>query len=136
MSTHVWEVTTFQPQTVHLGKEALLLAARMGADFVLACRFCGYALETSRQKSSGLDVDMSLRPDRRKPSKLVWFWTRRARTGHRYARSEKNGLLYEAVGRRMLSYNSRELAGMTYDRVRPPEMVWDAMLEKEGLAPG
>lgn len=144
MSTHAWLTTTFRPDAVYLGRAALLLAVERGAEFSLACRFVGYVIETSRQASNGGAMkrgahDYLMRregsPAEKYPREsLERFWESRAVRKHKYA-SGRNGLNYEAVGRRMFLYNA-DVAGLDPKTNPPPESVYDRLLEIIGLAPG
>lgn len=121
MSRHVWLISTFEPRTVEEGYKAIQHEMKKGADYSTTCRFCGYYLESVRQKT----YDIS--PDR--------LWNRATkskneRSRHRYAKG-KNGPQYEDVGRRMLEYNA-DKAGL---HGAPAQAVWDKLMEEMPTTP-
>jgi hypothetical protein len=109
MSRHVWESTFLTAPMVMAGQDAVKYAAARGADFDLACMFCGYLLETKRQQGW----------DRSTPH-IVW---NSAAKLHRYSKGN-NAENYRNLGLRILCSMARE-AGLS-DHT-PPQVVWDKL---------
>jgi hypothetical protein len=117
MSSHLWDVKRFKPETV----EAALVYFRwlVGRETSLeaATTFVGYALERQRQAGGGTALPLA-------PSVSIRaFWDRLESSGHRYARGRNAGN-YAAAGHALLRVIAPAV-GLTEDA--PTFAVYDRL---------
>jgi hypothetical protein len=124
MSKHIWLVERFTERTLKQAQVAFALAVEHGLDFEAACRWVGYALESSRQKALVVSVPGQIYPYR--PATLCDQWESAVRSKHRYARG-RNAANYLLAGRKLLA----ALAPAYGVSGAPAEVVWDRLLGAE-----
>jgi len=118
MSTSIWRVKKFRPETVTLVVDAAAMARASGLDYELAATFAGYHAEAVRQR--GLRVGCFKKDGGPTTADLMLEAAGRSR--HRYSKG-KNAKHYLTAARRVLAVR----AGLADDA--PLEMIWDRLIE-------